>query len=333
MKCGIVGATGAVGKVLFELFSERTTSLSEIRAFASPRSKNKIISLPEGLKLHPSLNRSITVQTLSPDCFKGLDVVFFDASDEVSREWVPEALRTGARVIDNSSVYRMNPEVPLVVPEVNGHLLNSSPLLIAGPNCTTAQLVMALKPLHEAFGLKKVWCSTYQSVSGAGLEAIKELEEQTLNSKVEPKIFQNPIAFNCIPKIGGLSKEYEGYTSEEIKVIFETRKILNLPNLPVMVTAVRVPVIRGHSEVVTIEVEQALPDLNTILQCLNHFSGLQLCTEIPTPLQYAHTNPVYVGRVRKDFENPHVLHFWIVADNLRKGAALNALQIAEKFYS
>lgn len=334
-KIAIIGATGAVGRAMTDILNHRPFPIESVIPFASERSRGKKIKIQ---------NHEYECETLRPGCFDGVDFAFFDVSDELSKTWVPEALKSGTTVIDNSGTYRMNPEIPLVVPEVNGDLIQPSRKLYAGPNCTTIQLVVALKPLHERFGLKRVNVSTYQAVSGAGTEAMSELRTQTENvlkgSTPQASVFKHPIPFNCIPQIG--SFDSEGHSSEEKKVIQETKKILNLPNLKVSCTAVRVPVFMGHSESVSMEFEKPI-DLGEARNALKTFPGIHLLDSPEnsvypmnsTPSGYSipsasGSDPVYVGRLRKDPSCDNGIQMWVVADNLRKGAALNAIQIAEK---
>ncbi len=322
-KIAIVGATGAVGREMLAVLEARKFPVLEILPFASTQSAGKKIIFAD---------QTYTCQPLKKGCFQGVDIVFFDASDEVSRLWVPEALSTGALVVDHSAAHRMNPEVALVVPEVNGETIGGHQL-IAGPNCTTAQLVMVLKPLHDRFGLKRVLVSTYQSVSGAGTRAIEELKSQVLNpGSAKPEALKHPIAFNLIPHIGGFDSE--GHTSEETKVMEETRKILNLPSLKIACTAVRVPTLYGHAEAVVAEFEKPV-DLSAAKKVLESFPGVVLQDDptqnlYPMNLTTSGRDDVYIGRLRRDPSVAHGLMFWIVADNLRKGAALNAVQIAER---
>ncbi len=336
LKIAVVGATGAVGKVMTELLETRKFPFSELRLFSSPRSLGKEVSCA---------GKKWKVEILTKECFAGIDYAFFDAADEISKEWVPIAREAGVCVIDSSGTYRMQANIPLIVPEVNGEILKImksdgklSGALIAGPNCTTVQLVMALKPLHERFGLERVIVSTYQAVSGAGAAAVEELTSQTSlvlgGGKPTAKILKHPIAFNCIPQIGSfLSGEDEGSTSEEKKVILETRKILGLPNLAVACTAIRVPAIACHSESVLCEFKN-IPDVAGAREALARFPGVTV-TDSPQDFSYpmnlknAHGDSVDVGRIRLDPSSPRGLQFWVVSDNLRKGAALNAIQIAE----
>jgi len=323
LKIAVVGATGAVGREMLVVLEERKFPIKELVAFASPKSEGKSVHFA---------GKNHACRVLKKGCFDGLDIVFFDASDEVSREWVPEALKANALVVDHSAAHRMNAEIALVVPEVNGDAIQNH-RLIAGPNCTTAQLVMVLKPLHDHFNLKRVLVSTYQSVSGAGTRAIDELKSQVLDPTIsKPEVLKHPIAFNLIPHIG--SFDQEGHTSEEKKIMEETRKILNLPSLKIACTSVRVPTLHGHAEAVTAEFEKPV-DVAAAKKVLNGFPGIILQDDpitnlYPMNLTAVGKDEVFVGRLRKDPSVAHGLMFWIVADNLRKGAALNAVQIAER---
>lgn len=349
LRVGLVGATGAVGKVLREILTERDFPMAELIPFASQRSEGKKVECQ---------GRTFQCKILSEANIKDIDVFFLDASDEVSLRWVPEILKINAWVVDNSAAYRLDAKGILSVPEVNGKLLTSridqvksgqGQRLISGPNCSTVQLVMALHPLHQAFGLKRVILSTYQSVSGAGAAAVDELLEQTQKAvkiqrgqanptgrnlsetDFQPQVLTHPIAFNTIPQIGKFRSN--GMTSEEEKVVFETRKILGLPELKVSVTAVRVPVIGSHSESVYVEFEK-VPDIAEARRVLEAQEGVELLDEpkegvYPMGLSATGKDPVYVGRVRRDDAEPTGLWFWCVSDNLRKGAALNAVQIGE----
>jgi aspartate-semialdehyde dehydrogenase len=324
-KVGVVGATGAVGSRLLSILQERGFPVEEIRPFASQRSEGRPVDF---------LGRSYRCEVLRPGCFDGLSFVFFDASDEISREWVPEALRSGAWVIDNSSVHRLDDGVPLIVPEVNEAALAASICgggrLFAGPNCSTVQLVVALRTIHELAGLRRVVVSTYQSVSGAGSAAMDELRDQ-VGSDAAAAIFPHRIAFNLIPRIGKVQDD--GFTSEEQKLMRESQKILGIPSLRIVATAVRVPTLISHAESVFVELERELP-LERLWDAWRQVAGLSVLDEpendlYPMNVNTAGRDGVAVGRLRRDPSVNHGLCFWVVSDNLRKGAALNAVQIAE----
>jgi len=322
----ILGATGRVGAELLAVLEERNFPVGELRLLASSRSKEASLTFK---------GASIPVQEATPEAFKGIDIVLASAGEEISKRLAPAAVAAGACVIDNSNAFRMDKDVPLVVPEVNAKALHKHNGIIANPNCSTAQLVVVLKPLHDAAGLKRVIVTTYQSVSGAGKEAIDELEHQTRaimnNEDYTPAVFQHQIAFNIIPHIDKFLDN--GYTKEEMKMVNESRKMLDLPDLPITATAVRVPVVIGHSESVTIDLEKQLsPD--QARQILASSPAIEIWDSpgegiYPTPVDAAGADPVYVGRVRHDTSSPNGLNLWVVADNLRIGAALNAVRIAE----
>ena len=342
-KVAVVGATGAVGKELLRILVERKFPISELVLFASPRSEGKGIQV--GGKTH-------LCRVMKKGCFEGIQIAFFDASDAISKEWVPEAAEAGAWVVDNSATFRMDADSLLLVPEVNGHLLEerlrkkqltARERILTGPNCSTVQMVVALKPIRDTWGLKRVVVSTYQSTSGAGAAAMEELSAQAVgmfNQKtVAPKAFAHQIAFNCIPHIGGFKDD--GYTSEEQKMIAESRKLLELPELRITATAVRVPTFSCHGESINVECERAVtPD--QARDVLKKQAGVVVIDE-PARAMYpmgftgeddlveaaTGRDAVYVGRIRRDESVDHGLNFWVVSDNLRKGAALNAVQIGE----
>jgi len=338
----VVGATGAVGTRLLSIMEQRNFPLGSLVPFASERSLGSLIKFR---------NKQYPCQVLKDGCFQGVDIAFFDCSDEISKIWALPAAQAGAWVVDNSAVFRLDKDIPLLVPEINGAEINSRlkgphhprTKILSGPNCSTVQLVMALKPIQDRWGLKRVVVSTYQSVSGAGRAAMDEAQDQTRNvlegKPIRPVAFAHQIAFNCIPQIGGFKSD--GYTSEESKIIQECRKILGLPELKITATAVRVPSLICHCESVNIECERpfSLPDVRA---ALSSFSGIVVIDEpqdlsYPLPLVEAGCNfpqatdqdPVYVGRIRIDESAPNALNLWVVSDNLRKGAALNAIQIGE----
>ncbi len=330
LKVGVVGATGMVGQTFMSVLEERKFPMEELRAFASDVSAGKIIHVQ---------GQDWSIQTLKEGCFDGLDLVFFSSGDEISKEWAPLAAKAGAFAIDNSAAFRMDPNVHLIVPEVNGHLVNSQSKaqVIANPNCSTIQLVVALKPLADKFGIDEVRVSTYQAVSGAGLAGYEELLAQTddyKNPSPKSAVFPHPIVFNCIPQIG--SFDDEGFCSEEVKIMKETRKILGLPELRVSAFTVRIPALNAHSESVWVTLQKKT-DRADIVETLKKFDGISVQDEprkfvYPTPRNVSGEDPVYVGRIHRDPENPYLWLMWVVSDNIRKGAALNGLQIAEHIF-
>lgn len=326
----IVGATGAVGRMMLQVLEERNFPVKDLRLFASPKSK--------GLKL-PFRGDEIKVEVLEETpSFKGIDIALFSAGASRSLDFAPLFARDGAVVIDNSSAWRMDPEVPLVVPEVNPHAVAQykNKRIIANPNCSTIQMVVALKPLHNMARIRRIVVSTYQSVSGAGQKAIEELMNQTkawCSGEVmpPPKNLPQTIAFNCIPHIDIFLPNR--YTKEEMKMIEETKKIMEEPNLKITATTVRVPVFYGHAEAVNIETEKKLT-VEEALEILNKAPGVIVLDDpenkvYPLQIQVAGRDEVFVGRIREDISSENGLNMWIVADNLRKGAATNAVQIAE----
>ncbi len=325
VKLGIVGATGMVGQQFIKLLENRSFPVDEVKLFASPRSVGKKIKC---------CAKERVVEQLSEDCFCGLDFVFFSAGGSISQKWAPLAALSGAFAIDNSSVFRLNPDHLLVVPEVNGEQLNGiSPQVIANPNCSTIQLVVALAPLKKRFGLKSVQVASYQAVSGAGYEAYNELIEQSVdpNKKIESKRFPRPIAYNCIPQIGDFDDH--GFCVEETKIMLETKKILNDDHLDVSAFTVRVPVLNGHSEVVWVTFNQEAKQ-EDLLEAFEQAPGLHLHSkdnDYPTAKEISGDEPVHVGRVHSAGKKDKWI-FWVVADNLLKGAALNGLQIAERLF-
>ena len=324
---GIVGVTGAVGQQFLKVLYDRKFPVKELRVFASPRSKGEEI-LWNGERL------KIDVPSFSG--FKGLDFVFFTAGAGVSKEYVPVAVKAGAIVIDNTSAFRMDPDVPLVVPEVNGDKIQYPRGIISNPNCSTIQLVMVLYPLHKEAGLKRVVVSTYQAVSGAGRRAIEELKRETIKvlngEEAGHEVFPHPIAFEALPHID-IFQEH-GYTKEEWKIIKESKKILNFPDLRITATTVRIPVFRGHSESVNIEFfKEITPE--KARQVLDRFPGVKVMDDprnnlYPLARLSEDRYEVFVGRIRKDLSVEYGLNLWIVSDNLLKGAALNSVQIAER---
>ncbi|MFZ4404222.1 MAG: aspartate-semialdehyde dehydrogenase [Pseudobdellovibrionaceae bacterium] len=330
LKIGVVGATGMVGQTFMQILEERKFPLAELRPFASENSLGKKITLQK---------KDWDLQVLKPGCFEGLDLVFFSSGDDISKEWAPQAVKSGAIAVDNSAAFRMDPTCHLVVPEVNGNLVGpgAQAQIIANPNCSTIQLVVALKPLADAFGLEDIKVSSYQAVSGAGQAAYDELIDQVKDYKNPKPVAQNfvhPIIFNCIPQIGSFNDE--GFSSEEVKIMKETKKILNLPDLKVSAFTVRVPALNAHAETVWVTLKKEVSK-DQFLQALQNFPGLVVQDDLskniyPMQRDAAGTDPVYVGRIHRDPENPKLWLMWVVADNIRKGAALNGIQIAENIY-
>ena len=324
----IVGATGAVGEQMREVLEERKFPVGEIRLLASERSAGQFLEFD---------GRQHRVSVLNENSFEDIDIGLFSAGGTVSAKYAPMAVSAGAVVVDNTACFRMAPDIPLVVPEVNASAIGdyTNRRIIANPNCSTIQMVVALKPIHDAARIKRVVVSTYQSVSGAGRQAMEELSQQVAalyNSKeVEKKKFPHQIAFNCIPHIDVFLED--GYTKEEWKMINETRKILGEPSLAVTATTVRVPVFFSHSESVNVETERKLTAAE-VKSLLRQAPGIIVADEpennlYPLALDATGKDATYVGRIREDTSVQNGINLWVVADNLRKGAALNAVQIAE----
>jgi aspartate-semialdehyde dehydrogenase len=322
----VVGATGAVGQTFLNVIGGRHFPLRSMRLLASKRSAGRKIAFGE---------HEIEVQETTAKAFAGADFVFISATDEVSRSMAPVAAKAGAVVIDDSGVWRMEPDVPLVVPEVNPQDVAHHKGILAIPNCSTTPLVMALWPLHKKNPVKRVIAATYQSVSGTGSAAVRELTEQTRrvleNQRAAPHVYPHQIAFNLLPEIGSFKDD--GYTSEEWKMAAESRKIMHLPDLAVSATCVRAPVYVGHSVAVHVEFEHKMEpeEAGSLLRdapgiVVQDDSSISL---YPQPWTAAGRDEVFVGRIRHDTSHPNGLAFWVVCDNLRKGAALNAIQIAE----
>jgi aspartate-semialdehyde dehydrogenase len=336
VRLGVVGVTGLVGGEMLRILEERAFPLAELRGFASPRSEGRHL---------PFAGSDVVVERLRPGCFDGLDLVMVDVDDPLALQWVPEATAAGARVVDNSAAYRMEPDVPLVVAEVNPDDLAHLPRGIAScPNCTTMVLVTALAPLHRAAGLRRLVVSTYQSVSGAGQPGLRELDEQWIKyagqserlrragatGALEPgEVWAKPIAGNVIPLAGSVKEG--GYTSEEWKLVRETRKILHDDTIAVTATCVRVPVFVGHAMTANLEFSRPVSREEAV-ERLSGAPGVVLADGgdgAPTPLEGAGVDPVLVGRLREDPSRPGAIDLWVTGDNLRKGAALNAVQMAE----
>jgi aspartate-semialdehyde dehydrogenase len=323
---GIVGATGAVGQELLALLHDRKFPLASLRLFASARSVGKVVEYA---------GKKYTVEEAKLGAFAGVDVAFFAAGGSVTRALAPDAVKSGCLVIDKSSHYRMDPEVPLVIPEINPQGLRAHKGIIANPNCSTAVTLMALWPLHRAFGLKRYFASTYQSVSGTGAEAIRELEDQVQShvkgAPLQKKVYPYQIAFNAIPQVDSFGPN--GYTGEETKMMLESRKIMGLPELRVSATTVRVPVVRAHSISVNAEFERPV-SVDAAKAAIAAFDGAELVDDpanrvYPTPLDFSRKVKCGVGRIRLDTALDNGLALWVSGDNLWKGAALNAIQNAE----
>ena len=323
----VVGATGAVGTEMLSVLEERKFPVDEVRPLASSRSAGGEVSFR---------GDDVKVKLLTRDSFQGIDIALFSAGASVSKEYAPAAVEAGAVVIDNSSAWRMDPQVPLVVPEVNAHDLETHQGIVANPNCSTIQMVVVLKPLHDHATITRVVVSTYQSVSGTGKEAMDELAEQCRQllsfGDVKSTVYPHQIAFNCLPHIDDFLSS--GYTGEEMKMVNETRKILGDHSIGISATTVRVPVFVGHAESINVETKQKL-SVEETRAILSTAPGVQLYDDpsrklYPLQIHAAGTDAVFVGRIREDDSIPKGLNLWVVADNLRKGAALNAVQIAEE---
>ena len=323
----IAGATGAVGAEFLKLLEIRNFPMQSLRLLASARSAGKTLQFR---------GESLPVEELTPDSFKDIDLAFFSAGGDRSKEFAPHAANAGAVVIDNSSAFRMDPEVPLVVPEVNAEAAKQHKGIIANPNCSTIQMVVALNPLHQAAGLKRVVVSTYQAVSGAGTKGMEELQAQVRawakGELMEVSAFPAQIAFNLVPHIDVFQEN--GYTKEEMKMVWETQKIMGRSDIRVNPTAVRIPVFFGHSEAVHLELREPLSALDA-RELLERAPGIVVVDRhedggYPTAVtEGVNNDAVYVGRIREDISHPNGLNLWIVSDNVRKGAALNSIQIAE----
>lgn len=322
----IAGATGAVGRKMLEILEERNFPVERLKPLASARSAGMVLDFK---------GEKITVEELRQDSFTGMDIALFSAGAGISREFAPSAVKSNCVVIDNSSAYRMEPDIPLVVPEVNPEAIGEEPGIIANPNCSTIQMVLALKPIHEKFKIKRVVVSTYQSVSGSGQKAIDELKNQTqelLNGGVaSPNVYPHQIAFNCLPHIDIFLDN--GYTKEEMKMVSETQKILGDSSIQVCPTTVRVPVFYSHSEALNVETEGPIT-ASAVRQLLSEQQGVSVVDDpqnnsYPLAIAGENKDEVFVGRIRDDISRDRAVNFWVVSDNLRKGAALNAVQIAE----
>jgi aspartate-semialdehyde dehydrogenase len=321
MKIAVAGATGLVGSTMLKVLEERKFPFSELIPVASERSVGKTVQFN---------GQSFPVVSMEEALRKEPDIALFSAGASVSKEWAPRFAAVGTTVIDNSSCWRMEPGIPLVVPEINGDVISANDKIIANPNCSTIQMVMVLYPLHQGYTLKRVVVSTYQSVSGTGAKAVRQLmdERQGLEGN---SVYPHPIDLNCLPHIDVFQPN--GYTKEEMKMINETRKIMRAPDVEVSPTTVRVPVKGGHSESVNASFEKEF-EITDIIQLLRNFPGVVVEDDpsqniYPMPIHAEGRDEVFVGRIRRDLFQPKTLNCWIVSDNLRKGAATNAVQIAE----
>lgn len=322
----VVGATGAVGRIMLQLLAERNLPVRNYKFLASARSAGQPLEFQ---------GKTYKIEELTSHAFAGCDLVIATTPDDVAAKYLPDAVKAGATVIDESGYFRMKPDVALVIPEVNPQAALDAKGIIASPNCSTTQMVVALKPLHDAARLRRVIVSSYQAVSGAGLQGTVDLLEGSkahlAGEEYAYTAFAHPIAFNAIPQIGSFKED--GYTSEELKMVYETRKIMGIPDLLVCPTCVRVPVANCHSETITVETERPIsPD--EARELFAAFPGIIVVDEpgkgrYPMPSDCTGRDEVFVGRIRRDLSHPNGLSFWCVSDNLRKGAATNAIQIAE----
>ncbi|MGY3766688.1 aspartate-semialdehyde dehydrogenase [Vagococcus vulneris] len=334
----IVGATGAVGQKMTELLAESSLPIKNVKFLASSRSAGKKITFK---------NQEYIIDELVPDSFKGVDIALFSAGGSISEKFAPEAVKRGAVVIDNTSAFRMTKDVPLVVPEVNEAALKTHQGIIANPNCSTIQMMVALEPIRRQFGLNRIIVSTYQAVSGAGAQAVREMENQAIAQLTDsqipiPEILpcggdkkHYQLAFNVLPQIDVFSDQ--GYTFEEWKMINETKKIMSDDTIKISATCVRVPVVTGHSESIYIEIDQEDVNTASIKSILEQAPGVTLQDDpntqlYPQPLDCVDLPDVFVGRIRKDIDEVKGFHLWVVSDNLIKGAAWNSIQIAESLH-
>ncbi|HPZ82505.1 MAG TPA: aspartate-semialdehyde dehydrogenase [Thermogutta sp.] len=322
----VVGATGAVGRIMVQLLERSSLTFERIKFLASARSIGKTIEFR---------GEKYPVQELRPEAFDGVDLAVSSTPDEVAKEFIPDAVRRGCVVVDESAAWRMDPNVPLVIPEVNPHAAFKHNGIIASPNCSTTQMVVALKPLHDYGRVRRVIVSTYQAASGAGVGGTKDLFEGTRayleNRPYAYTTFAHPLAFNLIPQIG--SPRPNGYTSEEMKMVLETRKIMEDESIQICATCVRVPVANSHSESILVETEKKIT-VEKARELFSKFPGIVVIDNLeakqyPLPLNCSGRDEVFIGRIREDFSSPNGITFWCVSDNLRKGAATNAVQIVE----
>jgi len=328
LRVAVVGATGAVGQEMLRILEEREFPLRDLKPLASPRSQGKTVRFR---------GEEIPVEVLGPSSFSGCDLALFSAGASVSREFAPKAVESGCLVVDNSSAFRLEDDVPLIVPEVNPHRVREVKKrgIIANPNCTTIISVVPLKPLHDYGKIRRIVAASYQATSGAGAQAMRELEEQILayaqGKPLEARVFPYQIAFNLIPHIDVFLENF--YTKEEMKMVWETRKIMEDPSIQVTATCVRVPVFRAHSVAINVETERKITREKAV-ELLSNFPGVVVQDDpqnrlYPMPLFVAGKDECYVGRIREDISLERGLNLWVVGDQLRKGAALNAIQIAE----
>jgi aspartate-semialdehyde dehydrogenase len=330
LRVAVLGATGAVGAEILTLLEERSFPLEELKLLASPRSAGTRLSFQ---------GEQLVVEAISESAFKDMDLVLASAGATVSRQWLPKAVAAGAVAVDNSSAYRMDPNVPLVVPEVNPDAAKTHQGIIANPNCTTILMALAVWPLHQLNPVKRLVVSTYQSASGAGAMAMEELKQQArailAGEEPQTNAFPYPLAFNLFPHNSDLNEL--GYCQEEMKMVNETRKIFSVPDLRISATCVRVPVLRAHSEAINIEFEHSLSPTDA-KQALASAPGVKVVEDwernyFPMPMEASGKDDVLVGRIRQDLSNSNALELWISGDQIRKGAALNAVQIAELMMS
>jgi aspartate-semialdehyde dehydrogenase len=322
----VVGATGAVGQIMLQLLEQRQFRAAKFKLLASARSAGKTVTF---------MGKPTLIEELTFDAFQGCDLVIATTPDDIAAKYLPAAVAAGATVIDESGYFRMNPEVALVIPEINPQDAINAKGMIASPNCSTTQMAVALKPLHDAARVRRVIVSTYQAVSGAGLQGTIDLHKGTAahmdGGEYQYETFAHPIAFNCIPQIG--SFKADDYTSEELKMVYETRKILGDQSIQISATCVRIPVANCHSETINVETERPVSP-EEARQLFAKFPGIVVVDDpktgrYPMPSDCTGRDEVFVGRIRRDLSHPNGLNFWCVSDNLRKGAATNAVQIAE----
>ena len=325
-RVAVVGATGAAGEMTLRILEERKFPVRELRAFASERSVGKTVAFA---------GDAIRVEKVTPEAFRGVEIAFFSAGSAQSKEHAPLAVRAGAMVVDKSNAFRMDPAVPLIVPEINAHAIRGHQGIVASPNCTTVVTVMALAPLHRASPIVRVVATSYQAVSGAGVNGVEDLRQQSLawarGEAIVPRFFPHQIAFNLIPHIDRFGPG--GYTGEEWKLVNEVRKILEAPDMPISPTTVRVPVFTAHSVAVNVETKERIT-VERARELFGRFPGLRVLDDpeqarYPMPVTVEGQDDCVVGRIRQDLSSDRGLNFWVVGDQLRKGAATNAVQIAE----